>query len=410
MRPVVFALVVFFMLACVNMSARGAVVHRDVYEKVEEANRLLEEEKHEKSLSVLDSIDLSRLNSYEKTLILNMRAHIYSQSGRSDEGLEIYLQLIESRGIPEQLRRAMIGAVANIHFSGGEYRKALDFIDSSIRNPSPSEVALKGFCFYKLGDYPQAARLMERAVGKSNRPPESWLTVLQSSYKETKEEEKRVKVVEKLAQFYPVRRNLLLLSSLYAGRGQAEKQMAVLRLVYETGELKKEKYLLLLSRLMFNRGLFFEAARVVEKGIKDGRIEKTVENFEFLSRSYLRSKERQKAVSPLKEAAKIAENNKPCIELADTYRILEKWKDSVAMADRCLTKPDGGENHRVHVIKGRSLFNLGKLERASEEFSRAREFKESETIALRWLLYIEGESKRRKRLSEAGIKRRRRQP
>ncbi|WP_462137786.1 tetratricopeptide repeat protein [Candidatus Mycalebacterium sp.] len=407
MRPVFLCAVAALVFLLPPQTAGAAVVRKETYKKVEEINSLLEKEKYDKSLSVLEAVDKSRLNRYEKNLFLNMKAHIYFQSGKTGESLKIYRELLRSRGVTEQFRRGITTTVAGIYFSEGKYRQALDFLDEHIKSPLPSDTALRGFCFYRLGDYAQSATLMEKAIKGSKKPPENWLIALQSSYKEMEMAEKRLKTVERLAGLYPARRNLLLLSSLYAQSGQPDRQMAVLKLIYEAGNLKKEKYLVLLSRLMFNRGLFLEAARVVDEGMRDGKIEKTVENFEFLSRAYMRAREPRKAVAPLEDAVKTADDNKPCIELADVYRILEEWKKAVSVADKCLAQPASEETHRLYVIKGQAFFNLGDFGLAEEQFTKARNFKKSETVAIRWILYLESEKKRRERLSEAGIKLRR---
>lgn len=400
--PLIFALIFLF-----SPSAEGSVISKEVYEKVDEINRLADKGKYDKALSVLDSVSERESGRYEKNLLLSMRAHIYSRTGKITESLEIYKTLLDKRGVSPQFRRAVVSAIAGIYFSEEKYTEAIDFIDSNVRSPSLSENALKAFCFYKLGDYPRAAELMEKSVRGSSKPPENWLVVLQSIYRETERPEKRIETARKLARLYPTRRNMLLLSNVYAENGRPEKQMAMLKLVYEARKLKKEKYLMLLSRLMFNRGLFLESAKIAEKGIKDGNIEKTADNFEFVARGYKRSKEREKAVSPLKKAVKLAKDNKPCVELAELYADIERWSDASRTAGKCFDKPDAGENHRLYIVKGRSLFNLGKIRKAREEFSRARDFKQSETLALRWLIYIEAEEKRSKRLSEGGIKRRR---
>lgn len=406
-RPIFLCAIAALLFLALAQTASASVIRRETYKKVEEINRLLEKEKYDKSLSVLDALDWSCLNRYETNLLLNMKAHIYFQSGKTGDSLKIYRELLRSRSIAGQFRRGITTAVAGVYFSEGQYRRAIDFLDEHIKSPLPSDTALRAFCFYKLGDYAQAAALMEKAAKGAKKTPENWLIVLQSSYKEMQMAEKRLKTVEKLAGLHPGHRNLLLLSSLYAESGQPDKQMAVLKLIHEAGDLKKERYLLLLSRLMFNRGLFLEAASVTNEGIKDGNIEKTVENFKFLSRAYLRAREPRKAVAPLENAVKIADDNKPCVELADVYRILEEWGKAVSVADKCLAKPASEENYRIYVIKGQSLFNLSDFDLAAEQFTKARDFKKSETVAIRWLLYLESETKRRKRLSEAGIKLRR---
>ena len=84
-----------------------------------------------------------------------------------------------------------------------------------------------------------------------------------------------------------------------------------------------------LAQLLMQAEAGYKAARILEKGFADGIVEENESNFRLLSQAWQMAAEYEKAIDPLKKAAKISDDGELDVRLANSYLNLSRYEDCI---------------------------------------------------------------------------------
>ena len=128
-----------------------------------------------------------------------------------------------------------------------------------------------------------------------------------------------------------------------------------------------------------------EAVEPVEKGFKEGTVEKTAKTWELLANAWIHAREYEKSESPLIEAARLSEDGGLYIRLAQVYIEREAWEDASDALVKAFEKGKLKDPGRAHHLHGIVYHNMNQPQKARRAFERAAKFCKTR----RWLEFIE---------------------
>jgi len=142
----------------------------------------------------------------------------------------------------------------------------------------------------------------------------------------------------------------------------------------------------------------YKAAKILERGLANDIVERTAKNLRLYSQAWALAREDDKAIPPLKEAAKLSKEGELDLRLAQSYLNLSQYKSCISSARTAIKKGGIKRTDVANMILGMCLFETDDLSNARAAFSKAARDERSEKSARQWLLYIKSEEDRIERL------------
>ncbi|WP_052371071.1 tetratricopeptide repeat protein [Iodidimonas nitroreducens] len=380
----------------------------NIYEKIAKAQEKLE--KGEKAEAVEDLNDLleDKINDYETAIVYQILASsVYIEEENYKQAIVEYEKILKLERIPESLQIASLNALAQLYLVDEQYKKSIEYMKkwmATQTNPGPSPYYFLAQAYYGLEDFknivPNITKAIELGRARGDEPKENWYLLLRLAYFELAQYEKVAEVLEFLTVNFEKPEYWRQLAAVYSELGQEKKQFATMEVAYRQGYLDKESQLINMAQLYLYHSVPIKSAWVIEKGMKDGIIEKNAENYELLGQAYLNAQEMRKAEEPLRLAAKDGDDGEIWMRLGQVFAEQERWKEALPPLQKAVDSDDLDEPGYAHLLIGMANFNTDKLDDAKKAFRAAAKFDETEKAAKQWVDYTNKEQQRRAQLTE----------
>ena len=122
----------------------------------------------------------------------------------------------------------------------------------------------------------------------------------------------------------------------------------------------------------FNEGQFGQAAELLEKGFRDGTIDNTQLNWEFLSSCYQQLNLDMKAIDALKRASKrFPKDGQIDFMIGQNYYTIKKLDEALPYLQSSVSKGGGTKPAQTYILMAYIAFELKKLDIALEAANKA---------------------------------------
>lgn len=387
---------------------RVPAMREPIYRQLGSARDQVDKGDHDKALRTLDELRGRQLNSYETAMLWNLYAFVHYSRENYPDALAAYRKVLEQRPIPESLEQAALYSLAQLLVVTEDYAGALEALRewfARVTEPNAGAVMLLGQVHYQLGNYDQAREAVERAVrdakARNQRVRENWYLMLRAIYYAQKDYPALADVLAVLVHEYPRREYWMQLAAVFGELGDEKRQLAALETAYEQNLFEQENDYVMLAQLLLANGVPFKAGKVLEQGIARGVVEKRPENLRMLADAWILAKEYDQGTAILREAATLRDDGELDLKLAQILLEMNRNREALEAARRAAEKGGLAEPEHVHIVIGLSLYNLERLDEASEAFARAVRYEEGAGTARQWLEFIDRERTRRAALDRA---------
>ncbi len=377
---------------------------------LEEVQKLTEEEqKWQEARRLLENGWDKCQDSYEKSQVYNFLGYIYYSLERYQDAINAYKNMIrEEDADPKQALNTRY-TLAQLYMVTEDYENAAKqleaWMDRSEIVGADSKVLLAQ-AYYQLDRKDDALRLVEEAINdyqaKDKLPKEGWWSLQRVIYYQKGDYDQVAEILKKLIKHYPSFSYWRQLGGMYGELGREMDQLVATEMPYLAGEMSKERNLMSLAYMYLGASVPYRAARIIERGMEAGHIERTGENLEVLGQAWQQGQDNSKALPVLEEAARALGEGDIFARLAGVYLDLDQNQKAVDAADNALRRGDLERTGMAYMNKGNALINLHCYDDAIEAFEEAAEFEDSEKYAQRWIKYAENEGTRRQKLIESG--------
>lgn len=364
-------------------------------ERISDALAHLEQDELAAARQELERIDPSLLNPYEAAVIYRLIA--YAAFGLNDypAAIAAFQAAVDQEALELGDETSVRFNIAQLQASQGEWNEVVDALNQWFRyveKPNPLAYYLLAIAYFQLDETDLALVPARKAVELSEEPREGWLQLLSALYTQKQDYANALPVLEELVTLFPKKQYWTQLSLIYAARESYENSLTVQQLAYTQGLLTEGEELLRLARSYLYHELPYDAAKVLSKGLADGRIAAEVETLELLANSWISAREYERALAPLEKAAELSENGKLFVRLGRVYIQRERWSEAAQYLERALEKGGLDEPGEAEILIGISLYSDGHPGAARSWFARAREHEPSRAEAETWLQHLARES------------------
>lgn len=362
------------------------------YKRLNAAHEALAAEKYGEALEELAEMKgNSRLNEHEQALMWQTYGYVYSAQGKYSQAIDAFEKCLALGGLPDVAQLNTMYNLAQLYVVREKYRKAVETFQkwfAAAPDPPAEAHYMYAIPLLQLGRKKAALEQAELALKKAKSPKEPWLQLALSLYFENKRYRDAVRVLEILVARFPKKQYWMQLSAVYSELDQDKKALAALEAAYLQGMLTDERELLNLAQLYLYNEVPYKAAKVIEKGMAEGRVKGSAESWELLANAWLAAREREKALKPLERAAAASSKGQLYLRLAQVQIDREQWADARKSLRKALSKGGLADRGAAYFLLGIAAASDAEWEEATEAFEAASEFEDRRDAAREWLAHI----------------------
>lgn len=373
-----------------------------VYRRLAEAQELADKEDYNGAQRILDEIKASpKLTPYETAQLYNFYGYIFYARERYKDSISAYETVLRQEQIPQGLKDSTRYTLAQLYFTIENWPKAIELINEWLKtaqNPGPEPYILLASAYYQQEKWNQMIPPIEKAIqiarDRNQAVKEQWWLLLRVPYYEQQNYKKVRDILEILVAQWPKKEYWTQLSAMYGELGQDAKQLGSYESAYDQGLLTRNSELVQLAQLFLQAEVPFKAARVLEKGMEAGQVEKSMENYRLLSQAWTLAMDDARSVPPLEKAAGMSNDGDLDVRLANNYLNLSRFDQCIKAANSGIQKGRLERNDLAYMVLGMCQFERDQLEPAKTAFRKAAQDKRSAKSAQNWITYIEREQER----------------
>jgi len=384
-------------------------ISEKVYRKFAEAQEFMEVEDYPGALRVLDEVKGNKkLSPTEAVQLYRMYGVVYFNQERYRDAITAFETQLKQEGISERDRNDTMFTLAQLRFQIEDWKGAIKILKdwlAIVNNPPPEPYIMLGSAYYQLDQFAEIIEPVETAIRiareRDNEVKERWWLLLRAGYYEINNLKKVTEILEILVVNWPKKDYWTMLSGMYGEQNQEKRQLATYEAAYDQGLLVRSAEIVTLAQLLMQAEAGYKAARVLDKGFKDGIVDENESNYRLLSQAWQMAAEYDKAIGPLKKAANISGDGELDIRLANSYLNLSRYEDCIASARSGLNKGGLKRPATAQELLGMCLFETDQFEDAKKAFRQAAKDESIAKRARNWIKFIETEQDRIARLNES---------
>jgi len=246
----------------------------------------------------------------------------------------------------------------------------------------------------------EAKRVEQIATEQQRTMKENWWYLQVVLYNELKDYDNVIAVLEKLITHYPKKQYWMHLAGMYSEKEWEGKALSAYYAAYRQGMFTRESEVVMLAQRLLNAEVPWEAAQVLEKGLKSGLVKEDEKNMKLLATAYTMAQDMSEAIDAWRKATKYAEDGDLFYRLAQALAQQDRHKEAVEAYRDALDKGDLRDVAEVNFWLGISLMQLEDWDQATAAFREAAKEKSKEKSARQYIRYIQGEKRRQEELKK----------
>lgn len=385
-------------------------MRENVFKKLGKVQEAADAENWNAALAALRDMEAGKdkYNAYETAQMYFFYGFVYYSMERYKDAINAYKKVLAQgvQNIPVGVELNTYKTIAQLYFVTENYDQALSYLNKWFKASETigaDDYALRGQVYYQKGDEAGALKDINKAVSMYEKdgkvPKESWLSLQRFLYYEKNDYKKVTSILEKLVKHYPKGEYYKQLAAMYGELKREKDQLHMMEAAYLAGALQKEKELLNMAYLFMGNDVPYKGAKVIDKGIKEKKIERTSKNLETLAQAYQMAQELQKSIPELEAAAQLSDKGELYSRLAGIYLDLDKNKQAIAMGSKALKKGNLKRPDQLYIVLGMANANLKQYDAALSNLKKALKDERSKKFAEQWIAFVEGEKRREEQLA-----------
>ena len=390
---------------------RTPALRNKVYEKLAEAQAAAEAKDYNTAAKILDDMIASggkkSLNSYELANVYNLYAFIHYSREDYNKALKAYENVVSQPDIPLAMEMNTRFTIAQLYFVQENWQKGIEALlqwFDMTENPNANAYVLLSQGYYQVKDYDKALKNVETAIdmykAKNKLPKEQWYNLARFLYFEKNDINKTVDVLEELLTYYPKKQYWVQVSHMYGEQQKEKEQLAAMETAYVQGMLDKGTEQVTMAYLYLNADVPYKAAKVMDKGLKDGSIDDKSKNWEIAGSAWRQAQEVEKSIPAMEKAAARSDEGELYARLGNIYLDGDQHKKAITAINKGLQKGGVKRPDNARLVLGMAYFNDKQYAKARDAFKAAGRDERSAKYAEQWIKYMDSELERQKKLAE----------
>ncbi|MGI9392422.1 MAG: tetratricopeptide repeat protein [Parvibaculales bacterium] len=359
------------------------------YAIITDSREALAEGENAKARSLVNRIlNNNKYTPYEKAIAHQVNSFIYADEGKFTLAIQSLQKMLRVQTIPKKMRASMNYNLAQLLLADDKPKKALLVMKRWLKatpKPPPAAKAMLANIYVIMGDFEKAEGYIREALQEAKQPRENWYRILLAVLVSDENWAEAADLLKTMVGKYPGKKIYWQqLSSVYGALEDLPNFFAAQQAMNEQEMLSKTKEFEILSKLYLYNIVPFEAAIILQREIKAGRVKENQENYELLANSWLMAREWEKASHPMRKAAELSEDGDLYLRLGQTYLRDEQWGKAEEAIALGVKKGKLKNEGLAWFLLGIARYKTDRLQEAREAFFEAANDDDYIKEALRW--------------------------
>ncbi|WP_193162177.1 tetratricopeptide repeat protein [Microbulbifer hainanensis] len=400
----------FAQVQAAEKTRKVPAMRENVFKKLGKVQEAADAQNWPAALAALRDMEAGKdkYNAYEVAQMYYFYGFVYYSMERYNDAINAYKKVLAQGvdNIPVGVELNTYKTIAQLYFVQENYDQALTYLKkwmAAAESVSATDYALLAQVYYQKGDQAKALENINKSVSMFEKegkvPKENWLSLQRFLYYEKNDYKMVAKILEKLVKHYPKGEYYKQLAGMYGELKRDQDQLYMMESAYIAGALQKEKELLNMAYLFMGNEMPYKGAKVLDKGIKEKKIERTSKNLETLAQAYQMAQELQKSIPNLEAAAKLSDKGEIYARLSGIYLDLDKNEKALDVGAKALKKGGLKRKDQVYIVMGMANANLKKFDAALADFKKAQKDERSKKFADQWIDFVQKEKSREEKLA-----------
>ncbi len=386
----------FLLVLLMGSQAFAATLSERTYKRLTAIHELMGESKYKEALKRLDELlPRVRKNNYEYATIMQTYGFAYAAQDKYKQAIKAFNEALKTEALPDRVQFSMRYNLAQLYAAVPDWKAAARTYEQwlvAIEKPSADSYAFGATIYAQLKQYDKAIPKIKKAISLGKKPRENWYQLLLSMLYQKKDYAEAAQILETMVAFWPDRKQYWKqLSGVYFTLKKNRKSLAVLELSRKQGFLESERDLMNLVNMYLLQGIPYKAAKILEKEMNAGRIERTGKNLQKLGEAWMRAKETDEALRDLQAAAQAQKKGVLYLRLAQLYTDKENWGKVVELSGQALAAGGLKNPGDAYLLIGMAQYETGNKRSALASFSKALKYAKSKRQASQWIRHIKSE-------------------
>ncbi len=390
-----------FAFATDNSKRKTYTLTEKVGKKVSKVYDLYSADKIDEALVL--ALTIKPKKAYDKAYMAKFLGGMYaSQSGKGLEAIKYTKIAVDADILSTTEHGSSIRTLADLQMQEKQYAKAVQNYKSWIEFTGKEDANVyirMGAAYMALKQYSNVTAPADKAIAlQASEPKETPFRLKLGAYYEDKKPKKAIGVLETMVELFPNEpRNWPQLGQFYMLDEQYDRALETMHIAYINGFLTKKSHILVLAQLYTNNDIPYRSAKLLEKHLKSGMIERDEKMLRLIASSWHQAKELKLAGKYYGEAAAIDNNGELYFKQGTLAFELQRNREAIkafklALKDKSLKNADSA----VFTLAQAYFYN-GQYKTALNTMKTAKNSKTSSVAknAKVWIKYITDTAKRR---------------
>lgn len=339
---------------------------------------------YQNGITLLNDMKLDKWSNYDKQVYWRLKGGLYANLEDYPNALKAVIEQLKFRAEMEPSDIAnTVKMAGQLYASQENYTKAISFLNEWFGlegvEPIVSDYNLRASLYYQTQDYKNAltdlktvAKMETATQGFAN---ERTYDMLFAVYNEFGDQNAMLETARIRAKHYTTGKNWRTLGAMYLQDENYVAALSAYQVCYDQGYLEKGSQITNFASVWASLDNPYMAAKVFNKGMKDGLIEKNEKNYSYLAQWYYGAREYGKAIDARTEAAKLGTGAKNWSELARAQVQEEQFDGAIRSAKKALKIGGLKDPAMVYVLMGQAYIAKKDFNKAIDAFDKGMKAK-----------------------------------
>lgn len=368
------------------------------------AYELIENDRHRDALNELNRLIERRGDSmkpFDRASVLQIRGTAYVNLEDYTNALRDFQEVIRLNALPEEQQLRIRFNTAQLLFMTERYAESIELFNEWLQfetEPDANTYFMLAAAYYNLDRPQEALDPITNAIEVSEEPERRYYELKNVLLSELGRDAERIPLMRQMIALWPDEVNFWRqLSSLYAAQGDDLAAFSALESAFHAGLIDSENDLVLLAQYYSTHDNPYRGARLLEREMEAGRVERNVDNLELLSQLWSQAREHDEAIPVLRQAARLSDTGLLSFRLGQSLLASENYEGAEEALLAAIRKGelDSSMLADAWMLLGTARFSqAGPGDRAQrgiaeEAFRRAAQYSRTRAQASNWLQYID---------------------
>ncbi|MCL1078969.1 hypothetical protein D5R81_03335 [Parashewanella spongiae] len=362
--------------------------------KIQKAFKAYGEDLFDESIAIL--LEANPKNDFDKASVARFLGNLYAQKEQYTKALNQLKLAADTNVLGGTEHADTLRAVADLSMQDKNYKQAIEHYEKWMTFTCKSDVkvyTLLAVAHVQLKQWDDVIVNADKAIAIADKPIKDLYNAKVNAYFNKKQNKNAIKVLETAVQLFDDDGALWRqLAQFYLATENYKQALATYDLAYKAGFLESASDITRLAQLLSQGGSGYKAAKVYNKHLKSGLIEKNAKSFKQLAVFYQSAKEFKLAADNYGEAAALDNDPKLYLKQGQFLTLSERYGQAVNAFNKAL-KANIKNRGAVHVELGRAYLELKQYKSAYKSFQLAMKDKKSARTAKGMLSYVKEKAK-----------------